>query len=46
LIGGWPSLFAGQRGKKLAVAFRELGVDVFPLADEEVAHHLLAFGQR
>jgi hypothetical protein len=46
LSSEWPSPFAGQRGKKLAVAFRELGVDVFPLSDEEAAHHLLPIGKR
>jgi hypothetical protein len=46
LIGGWPSPFAGQRGKKLAVSGRELRVHPLPLADQEVAHHLMTFGER
>ncbi len=42
----WPSKVAGLRGKKLAVVGRELVVHAFPLPQQEVAHHLVALGQR
>jgi hypothetical protein len=42
----WPSPVAGRRGKKLAVVRRELVVYPFPLSQEEVAHDLVALGER
>jgi len=46
LIGAWPSEVAGHRGKKLAVVVRELLIHPLPLADQEVAHHFVTFGER